>query len=85
MLISSTHPTLVDDGRAGTGFAPDDPSAMAGAIIDMVNTTDAERRTMGERRRKMVERNYSIEAIAGRYEALLKDVIARHRHTRDGV
>jgi glycosyltransferase involved in cell wall biosynthesis len=76
VLISSTHPTLVDEAKAGIRFAPGDPEALAQAIVEMVNAPEAEREAMGERGRKLVEKAYSIKAITDRYEALLENVVA---------
>ena len=59
---------------------PGDPAALAQAIVEMMNTPEAERRAMGERGRKLVETEYSIKAITDRYEALLEDVVAGRRH-----
>lgn len=80
VLISSAHPTLVDEARAGIRFTPGDPAALAQAIIEMINTPEAERRAMGERGRTLVEKAYSIEAITDRYETLLEDVVAGQGH-----
>jgi len=78
VLISSAHPTLVDDAKAGIRFTPGDPTALAQAIADIINTPLAQRRAMGERGRKLVETEYSIQTITDRYEALLEEVIAGH-------
>ena len=76
VLISSAHPTLVDEARAGIRFAPGDPVAMAEAIAQIVNTSEEERRAMGERGRRLVEREYSVRAITDRYEALMEELVA---------
>jgi glycosyltransferase involved in cell wall biosynthesis len=77
VLISSAYPTLVDEARAGIRFSPGDPSALAQAIVKMMNTTKAERMAMGNRGRTLVQKEYSVEAITDRYEALLERVVAR--------
>lgn len=76
VLIASAHPTLVDEARAGIRFMPGDPAALAGAIVEIMNTPDAQRIAMGEHGRKLVERDYSVSAITDRYEALLEEVVA---------
>lgn len=77
VLIASAYPTLVDEASAGIRFTPGDPGALAQAIVQLMDTPDADRRAMGERGRKLVEAEYSIEAITDRYQALLKELVAR--------
>jgi glycosyltransferase involved in cell wall biosynthesis len=77
VLISSAYPTLVDEARAGIRFVPGDPAALTEAIVEMMNTPDAEREAMGERGRELVETEYSVKAITDRYEALLEELVAR--------
>ena len=77
VLISSTHPTLVDEAKAGIRFMPGDPAALVRAIVEMMSTPEAERRPMGERGRKLVDEEYSIEAITDQYESLLEEVVVR--------
>ena len=77
VLISSAYPTLVDDVNAGIRFAPGDPAALAQAIVEMMNTTEAARTAIGERGRRLVETKYSIAAITDQYEALLEQIVAR--------
>jgi hypothetical protein len=36
---------------------------------------------MGARGRELVRTRYSVSAVADQYEALLDEVLARHRHT----
>jgi glycosyltransferase involved in cell wall biosynthesis len=79
VLISSANPTLVDEAMAGIRFVPGNPDALAQAIETMMNTPEADRRAMGERGRTLVEKEYSIQAITDRYEALLEDVVAGRR------
>ena len=80
VLIASAHPTLVDEARAGIRFAPGDPAALAQAIVEMIDTPEAERQAMGERGRELMETGYSITAITDRYEALLEGVVAGQPH-----
>jgi glycosyltransferase involved in cell wall biosynthesis len=81
VLISSAQPTLVDDANAGIRFLPGDPGALASAVVEIARTPEVERRAMGERGRRLVEREYSIKAITDRYEALLDDVVAGRVHS----
>jgi glycosyltransferase involved in cell wall biosynthesis len=80
VLISSDYPTLVDEARAGIRFQPGDPVALANAIVAMVNTPGSERARMGQRGRRLVETEYSIETVANRYESVLAASVAEGRH-----
>jgi glycosyltransferase involved in cell wall biosynthesis len=82
VLMSSAYPTLVDEANAGIRFMPGDPAAMAEAIVQMMDTPEADRRAMGERGRQLVESEYSIAAVTDRYEALLDDLVARRSRAR---
>jgi glycosyltransferase involved in cell wall biosynthesis len=76
VLISSADPTLVDEANAGIRFRPGDPAALAQAIVEIMTTSEAERRTMGERGHRLVKTEYTITAITDRYEALLEGVVS---------
>jgi glycosyltransferase involved in cell wall biosynthesis len=77
VLIASAAPTIVDEARAGARFAPGVPAALASAIAGIMETSDAERRAMGERGRRLVDTDYSIKSITDRYESLLVEVVTR--------
>lgn len=79
VLISSAHPTIVDEADAGIRFQPGDPVALAEAIMQMMDTSADERTAMGERGRDLVRTRYSISAITDQYERLLQEVVSR-RH-----
>ena len=79
VLISSAHPTLVDENDAGIRFAPGDPEALAQAIVRVMDMPEAERTAMGDRGRQLVGREYSIQAITDRYESLLQRLVAGRR------
>ena len=81
VLISSAHPTLVDEAEAGIRFVPGDPAALAQAIVTMIDTPEADRKAMGERGRKLIDGEYSIKAITDRYEVLLEDVVGGQGHS----
>jgi glycosyltransferase involved in cell wall biosynthesis len=77
VLIASTLPTLVDEVEAGIRFMPGNPSALAQAIAEIVAVPESTRRAMGERGRKLVDNECSIEAIAARYEVVLQGLVDR--------
>ena len=80
VLIPSAVRTLVDEASAGIRYEPGDPTALATALVSMMNTPPGERRAMGKRGRRLVDAEYSIAAITDRYEALLEKVIAEYGH-----
>ena len=81
VLISSAHPTLVEEANAGIRYMPGDPAALARAIEQITSISGAERSAMGERGRSLVETEYSIQAITDRYEALLRQVVGARRRS----
>lgn len=67
--------TVLDDGRAGTLVAGDDPAAFAAAIAERCATTGADERTM--RARARVASNYSSLRTASDYAAIYRTLAAR--------
>jgi glycosyltransferase involved in cell wall biosynthesis len=66
---------LVDEGRTGRLIPPDDPRAMAGAVLDVMS--DATRaRAMGAAARAFVEERFSFDRMAQAFEQLYLDQIA---------
>jgi glycosyltransferase involved in cell wall biosynthesis len=57
-------------GDTGLVVPPGDPAALAAAWEEVLRTPAAERRELGARARKRIEDNYSMKAIARRYEEL---------------
>jgi glycosyltransferase involved in cell wall biosynthesis len=81
VLIAANDPTVVDEAGAGLRYRPGDPGALADAIVQLMATSPEERAAMGARGRELVRTRYSVSAVADQYEALLTEVLARHRHT----
>jgi glycosyltransferase involved in cell wall biosynthesis len=81
VLIAANDPTVVDEAGAGLRYRPGDPGALADAIVQLMATSPEERAAMGARGRELVRTRYSVSAVADQYEALLDEVLARHRHT----
>ena len=62
-------PEVVSDGQTGTLVAPDDPPALAAAIVDLLCDADKARR-FAEAGRLRVETLFSAERMAQEYNAL---------------
>jgi glycosyltransferase involved in cell wall biosynthesis len=74
-------PDLVHEGENGLLVKRQDPPAMAAALAQLL--ADPERaRTMGERGRLLQEREFSLEAMVRRVEALYSERLARKRAAR---
>jgi glycosyltransferase involved in cell wall biosynthesis len=80
VLISSAHPTIVDEADAGFRFQPGDPQAFADVVKRLINTPAGERQAMGERGRELVRTEYTIKAVTDAYERLLFEVTGTRPH-----
>lgn len=69
-------PEVVRDGVDGILVPPRDPAALAAALIALARDPVARRR-MGESGAARIAMEFSIDAMADGYEAVLADVIAR--------
>ncbi len=77
VLISSHVPTIADESGAGLRYDPGDAVGLARCIVHLFDMNIADRDAMGARGKLAVERDYTIEAVAGRLERALVDVLAR--------
>ncbi len=68
-------PTLVEDGVTGTLVKPDDPAALANAIVALLRSP-ARRHELGVTAQALVAREYSAERMAAEYLALYEHVVA---------
>lgn len=59
---------LVEQARAGLCVPPDDPQAVADAIITLAGMSYQERWQMGLRGREYVEKHYNVDVLARRLE-----------------
>ena len=71
-------PEIVVDGETGLLVSPGDTSALAGAILSLLQDP-ARRRAMGEAGRRRVEERFSLPERLRRFEAICADVV-RDRH-----
>lgn len=63
-------PALVEDGRTGFLFRPDDPADLARVLARASALAPAERRAIAEAARHRIEAEFRIEEVAVRYLAL---------------
>lgn len=62
---------LVERSGAGTVVPPDDPLALAAAMLDMSVSTEPERLRMSESGRRFFDENFTREAVLPKYISLL--------------
>jgi len=63
--------------RAGLTVRPEDPAALARAMIRLGRTSRSEREAMGARARQYVLEHHDLSKIAGRLESFLAGLLAR--------
>lgn len=66
---------VVIDGESGFLVPPKDPEALARAMLRLMNLLPEERQHMGERGRKYVTENYSLERVVDQWEALYEELL----------
>lgn len=64
-------PEIIQDGETGCLVPPQDPSALAVAIIALLRSP-RERRRLGQNAQEMIRREYQMEKMCERYKALLE-------------
>jgi glycosyltransferase involved in cell wall biosynthesis len=65
----------VADANAGVTFPPENPEALVGAIMKLLEFTPQQRRDMGTRGRNYVEENHSFVKLAERLENTFASVL----------
>ncbi|MCX6083945.1 MAG: glycosyltransferase [Caldiserica bacterium] len=73
---------IVRNGTTGFLVSPDDPEALARAMVRLVMLSPEERSAMGRNGRRIVEERYSLSNIVDRWEQLYAEV-ARQRASAD--
>lgn len=67
-------PELVRDGANGFLVPPGAPAAMTRRLLDLLASAPLRKR-MGERGRRIVEREFSVEQMRASYDALYEDLV----------
>lgn len=69
--VGDSADLVADSGRI---VPPGNAGSLAGSIVELLTMPSAGRAALGARGRTRIEREFSIEAVARRYEALYEDV-----------
>ena len=80
-VVASTAgglPEVVMDGETGVLVPPEDPAAVAEAVVSLAGDADARRR-LGDAGRERVRRHFSLDAVLDGYESLLERTLAERR------
>ena len=65
----------VEEAKAGISIPPNDPKALAKAILKIKDLSEEEREKMGLNGRRYVEKYHNIEGLAKKLEKILKEVV----------
>jgi len=74
IFSSNASNNPVKEAGAGITVPPEDPEAVAEAIIKLYNMSKEERERMGKNGRKYVEKYHSIPVLADKLEKVIKEV-----------
>lgn len=74
LAVEGEAEKLINDAKAGITVEPENPKAIAEAIIKLYNDVEL-RKTLGKNGRKYVVENYSRESITKKLEKILIDLI----------
>lgn len=66
---------LVDDGRAGFLVPPRSHSALAGAVLHVMDLSEQERRSLGEQGRERIVRHFSLDHVLHQWEAVYAEFL----------
>lgn len=67
----------IKDANAGYSIIPDDVEDLEKTILEIYNLSQEKRDAIGQKIRKYVEDNYSIEILVDKFEKLLEDEIRK--------
>ena len=65
----------VAEAEAGITVPPENPQAIADAVVELCRTTPEERIQMGQRARAYVSHGYTIDAISQRFTRIIDEVL----------
>lgn len=72
-------PEVVEDGKSGFLVELKNPRGLAEKIIKTLEMSEEERKKMGERGRKIVEKKFSIEQMVKEYENLYQELLEKNK------
>lgn len=70
-------PELVIDGKSGYLISPGSPEALAGAMLRVMELSEAHRHSMGEYGRKYIQENYSLDQVVNMWEGLFLEYLSK--------
>ena len=82
IVASGAWNNPIEDAKAGLTVQPEDPVALAGAIVQLVDMPPFKRAEMGRAGRAYVEEHHSFASLAAKFAATLDAVIAEHEPRR---
>jgi glycosyltransferase involved in cell wall biosynthesis len=62
-------------GNTGKVVPPNDPEALAGAVVELLELPADRRHELGEAARRRVQQNFDIRAVVNRYEQLYSSIL----------
>jgi len=68
---------VVRDGESGFVVPPRDHEALGRAMLQLMELSETERRSMGDRGREIIRAHYGLNRVVERWEELYRDVLAR--------
>jgi len=74
LFACNSYNDPVKEAGAGISIPPNNPDAMADALLHLSKTNHEERQAMGERGRKWVIKNHDLGKLAQRLEKVLVDI-----------
>jgi glycosyltransferase involved in cell wall biosynthesis len=68
---------VVRDGESGYVVPPRDHEALGRAMLQLMELSETQRRSMGDRGREVIRAHYGLNRVVERWEELYRDVLAR--------
>jgi glycosyltransferase involved in cell wall biosynthesis len=68
---------VVRDGESGFVIPPRDHEALGRAMLQLMELSETQRRSMGDRGREVIRAHYGLNRVVERWEELYRDVLAR--------
>lgn len=77
VFSSNAADNFIDKAKAGITVPPDNPQALAEAIIEIHNMSREERKKMGESGRKYVEKHHSVSILVDKLERVFEELLEK--------
>ena len=74
-VVTDTGDSAAVVGDSGVVVPPRDPRALAGGVLRLLGLPAAERAALGAVARRRIEEQYSLGAVAARYQTLYRDLV----------